>query len=123
MAKMPFMQALALGRQHLQARRFAEAEAVGRSLLASLPDQPEAYRLLGHGAGARRVLVPAEAWFRQALERDPSAAECYADLSYVLRLEGRHGEAEAAARQALGLRLSWSRCTYQLGSAPAALGR
>lgn len=83
--------------------RHAEAAQAYSAALARWPDSLPARFGLGNMRYALGDLTGAEAAFRRLLQDHPDYAPAWNNLAQVLADQGRFGEAEAAARRALGL--------------------
>jgi predicted O-linked N-acetylglucosamine transferase (SPINDLY family) len=120
---MTIEQALAQAREHLLARRLADAERVCGAILASAPHTAEAYRLLGSVAYYAGHVAEADTLLRQALALNPRDAEYHENHSAVLLALRRLDEAEAAARQALALRPGFAEAMIRLANTLHEQGR
>ncbi|WP_042699031.1 galactosyltransferase-related protein [Azospirillum sp. B506] len=87
--------------EHHHAGRLAEAEAVYDSILAVVPDQPEAMSNLGYAQQMQGKLAAAAATYRKALARWPDRPQPHARMGEMMQWTGRWGTAvdcyEAAA--------------------------
>ena len=79
-----------------------EADTAYRRVLALKPDSVEARMGLGRLSLADNPAA-AEAMFLDVLARDPRNAKALNDLGIARDLQGRHTDAQAAYRQALGI--------------------
>ncbi len=88
---------------HHHEGRFAEAEAIYRSLLGRNPNDSQALHLLGVLAGqCSRTGIGVEL-IRRAIAVGPETAPLYSNLGHVLRLHGDLDQALVACRRALQL--------------------
>lgn len=100
-----------------QAGRLAEAEALYRRILASLPHQPDALHFLGLLAHQRGQHADAVEWMDQALRAAPGHAPCHSNRGNALLALGRIDEAIASFRQALALDRDCAEAHLNLGNA------
>jgi Flp pilus assembly protein TadD len=114
---------LALGWQHYQAGRLAEAEDAFARGVAAQPDHADAWCMLGIVRRARGDLDGAAAAYREALRVRPDFPEAVNNLSNVLVLQGRTEEAAANYRELLRLRPNYPEGHNNLGVALRNLGR
>ena len=77
-----------------QGRHF-EAIASFEAALAAKPDDAKILFALGHTAEALGLPVPAEAFYRKVLEREPGRLEALVNLANLLRVQGRFAAAAA----------------------------
>jgi len=84
--------------------RYAEADAAARELRAAVADFFPAVLLGGMVAGKCGRGAEGIELLREAAALDPQSAEARSELASLLRSEGRHDAAIAAAKQALRLR-------------------
>ncbi|MDP2316468.1 MAG: tetratricopeptide repeat protein [Pseudomonadota bacterium] len=91
----------ALGRVHLAERRYKDAEATFRALLAIEPDDDANHRALAEVYIARARWADALAALEKARALDPTSADTLADIAEVHLRLGRLREAESTAREAL----------------------
>ena len=105
------------GRQHHQAGRLAEAEALYREILAAEPRHADALHLLGVLAGQTGRKDAAVEFIRQAIALRPDHAEAHKNLGVALKDSGRMEEAIAAYRQAIALKPDYAEAHKNLGSA------
>jgi protein O-GlcNAc transferase len=110
-------EALGLAREHLQAGRPREAEAICRAILQAEPGEFEAHRFLGVIFCSIGQPVQAEAHLRNALACRPDSAETHLGLCVVYASQGRFVEAEQAARMALSHRPDFAEAENNLGGA------
>ncbi len=116
-------QAILAANQHCRAGRYAQAERIGREVLALDPDNTNAWHLLGviaHQIGEIGVAVDL---IGQALRIQPSNPGFLNDLGNALADLGRLDEAERSYREALTLEPGYAPAHYNLGIALQALGR
>ena len=89
------------GKAHLRAREFAEAAAAFQRLLATRPDDAEAWQFLGAARSQTREWPTAVAAFRKAEALDPSVRNRY-NLAVALKEGlGRNDEARLYLERAL----------------------
>jgi protein O-GlcNAc transferase len=95
--------ALALAESHRAAGQLIEAEAQCRRALATDPDDPNAFHLLGLVAYQSGRLDEAIDWMSRAVARAPGVPLFHVNLGEVCRLAGRTDEAIGHARSAIAL--------------------
>jgi predicted O-linked N-acetylglucosamine transferase (SPINDLY family) len=117
MATMTIGEALGLAREHLQAGRLADGEAVCQAILRAEPRDFDAHRLLGLIACAEGKPGRAEAHVRTALACRPESPEAHLALCLIFASQSRFVEAETAARRALELRPDMAEAENNLGGA------
>jgi predicted O-linked N-acetylglucosamine transferase (SPINDLY family) len=117
MATMTIGEALGLAREHLQAGRLADGEAVCQAILRAEPRDFDAHRLLGLIACAEGKPGRAEAHVRTALACRPESPEAHLALCLIFASQSRFVEAEIAARRALELRPGMAEAENNLGGA------
>jgi Flp pilus assembly protein TadD len=127
--RMTIQQALALGAQHHQAGRLAEAEAIYRQVLAVQPDHADARQLLGAlasqvGQMHARVGRTSEAIvaFQHAVTLSPHAPELRNNLGSALAQAKRFPEAIAAYREAIQIKPDYFDAHFNLGNILRAAG-
>ena len=114
---------LGLAKQHHQAGRLAEAEALYREILSAEPQHPDALHFLGviaHQSGRSDIAVE---MIRQALALIPNNPGAHSNLGNVLRDNGRLDEAIGAYRRALELNPGMVGARNSLASALQEEGR
>jgi predicted O-linked N-acetylglucosamine transferase (SPINDLY family) len=114
---------LAIARQHHQAGRLREAEAIYRQVLQVQPAHPDALHLLGviaHQAGQHTTAV---SYISQAIAHNPGAAEYHNNIGEAYRAQGKLEEAIVAYRQALARRPNYPKVYGNLGNAYRAQGK
>lgn len=116
-ANSTFEQRLKTGIAHHQARRFAEAEAIYRPLLAEQPEHAGLLNLLGALHGQMNSLDLAEDFLRRAIRANPDFAEVHINLGFIHQRKGRLGEAIASHREAVRLRPDYAGAHNNLGMA------
>ena len=116
-------QALLAAGEHCRAGRFAQAESIGREVLALDPDNAAAWHLLGVIAHQIGEIGAAVELIGQALRIQPSNPGYLSDLGNALADLGRIGEAERSYRDALTLAPGYAPGHYNLGIALQSLGR
>lgn len=103
----------------LDAGRWADAHRMASSLVAEIPDHPEAWRLLGDAQMRLRNWVEAERCARRVVSLDPESFLGHFLLARSLWLQGARDEAESCARVATRLEpedaLGWA-LLAQIGS-------
>src|ERR1700678_4330055 len=90
-----------IGLQHHKAGRLAEAENAYLDALAKRPNHPDALHLLGVLAGQVGQYKSAAEKIALAISINPDAAEYYANLAEMQRLQGLIGDAITTAQRAL----------------------
>jgi tetratricopeptide (TPR) repeat protein len=111
------VECLALAREHHQAGRFDEAEALYRGVLAETPQDARLLHLLGvlaHQTGRHDESI---GLITQALAVQGPHASLYSNLAAVYLAVGRLDEAERYARTALQLEPELASAHYNLGVA------
>ncbi|MDB5893796.1 MAG: tetratricopeptide repeat protein, partial [Rhodoferax sp.] len=101
--------------QLFQQRRYAEGEALARSLIARDPSSGFAWKALGvmlQPQGRPDEVLAAK---RRAAELLPGDAEAHCNLGHVLQDQGRLAEAEAALHRALALKPAYLEAHNNLG--------
>ena len=116
-------QAILAASQHCRAGRFAQAERIGRDVLALDPDNADAWHLLGVIAHQIGEIGAAADLIGQALRIQPSNPGLLNDLGNALADLGRLEEAERSYIDALALDPGYAPAHYNLGTALQALGR
>ncbi len=109
--------------RHRLARRWPEAEAAYRRLLALDANDVEAAYLLAISLQEQRKVEAAAAAYRSLIERAPGHVDAYNNLGVAFKAMGRLEEAVAAYREALRLRRDHAASWSNLGNALKALGR
>jgi len=106
----------------LQARRFAEAEAALKALLAASPERPEVLEMLGVASGMQGKQAEALAWFDRSIAARPDSPSTRHNRARALMALGRPREAredlEAALARNPALLPAWT----ELGGALVELG-
>lgn len=115
-------QAIQIARQHHQAGRLAEAEALYQKVLAQVPDHGDALHLLGVVAAQSGRLNVAIDLIGRAIVVNPSAGDYRTDLGNALREAKRFGEAADAYLHAVRLRPESADAQNNLGHALRELG-
>jgi len=103
--------------------RMAEAENLGRKLVAALPDSPIALNVLGLLVRARGDQGEAETLMRRAIAAAPREAALHNNLGNILLDRDDPAGAEQAYRKAVGLKSDYPEACYNLGIALRALNR
>ncbi|PWC59588.1 hypothetical protein TSH7_20275 [Azospirillum sp. TSH7] len=88
---------------HHHAGRLAEAEAVYESILAAIPDQPEAMSNLGYAQQMQGKLAAAAATYRKVLAKWPDRPQPHARLGELMQWTGRWGSAVDCYETAVSL--------------------
>jgi tetratricopeptide (TPR) repeat protein len=96
-------EALAEGKQHLDARRYNEAKAIFTHVLERDPNNAEAFTQLGIVAASIGQVREALQLMARAVQLQPNVSTYHANLGELLRLLNRFQEAEQAFRAALRL--------------------
>ncbi len=109
--------------RHRLARRWTEAEAAYRRLLALDPNDVEAEYLLAISLQEQGKVEAAAAAYRSLIGRAPGHVDAYNNLGVAYKAMGRLEEAVAAYREALRLRRDHAASWSNLGNALKALGR
>ncbi len=108
---------------HHQAGRLAEAEALYRQILTTVPDHPDALHLLGvlaHQTGHAEAAVEL---IRRAIAMGNRVPEIYTNLGLVLQALGRFDEAAEAFLRVTALRPDLAEAHQTLGSLRQRQGR
>jgi tetratricopeptide (TPR) repeat protein len=105
-----------------RAGRVPEAEESCQQLLAHDPRHADALHLLGAIYADRRAFSEAAALIGQAVEVRPDV-RFLSDLGEVLRELGRHAQAEATCRRAIGLAHDYAPAHFNLGTLLMGTGR
>ena len=116
-------QAILAANRHCRAGRFAQAESIGREVLALDPDNTDAWHLLGVIAHQIGEIGAAVDLIGQALRIQPSNPGFLNDLGNALADLGRLEEAERSYREALTFAPGYAPAHYNLGIALQSLGR
>jgi protein O-GlcNAc transferase len=120
---MPLDELIQQARQLLQAGNSAEAEAIGRQILAEQPDYPDGFRLLSVIAHQRGQHTVAVQHLRRAVELAPSRADYQFDLGHLLMEAGQLETAIACLRQATARQPDWAAAHNKLGNLLFMTGR
>lgn len=99
------------------------AEAALRSILANVPNQPDALQLLGMVARQRNDHESAVDLFRQSLTAQPGQPHVLNNLGNSLSSLRRHEEAAATYEKAIGLKPDYDDARINLALAWIAVGR
>lgn len=94
---------LSLGRAHLKANRYAEAETHARWAIAQFPGEPTGHLILGASLQMRGRRQEAVGPYLAAVRLDPDQAIAHRALAEVFSDLGRHRDAFEAANQAVRL--------------------
>jgi len=116
-------QAFAAAVDCLREGRLAEAENLGRELLAALPGNAEVLQLLGLIADAAGRREEAGGLLRQAVAADPANPHCHVNLGANLLDSGRVGEAIDEFHRAIRLKPDFAQAHYNLANAEIKRGR
>lgn len=108
---------------HHQAGRLAEAEAIYREILQTLPDQIDALHLLGVVLGRYGRYLEAVDRLSRAAALAPDSVAIHSNLTRVLLALDRFEAAEACARHTLALDPTQIDAQRMLGEAEHAQGR
>lgn len=108
-------QALALGREHHQAGRLAQAEQLYRQVLGQDPRHAEALQLLATLAAQAGRRDQTVALLEQAVAAEPDNASCLANLGSAYVTAGRFLDARAPLERAIRLDPSSVSAYYHLG--------
>ena len=116
-------QALQMAFGHHQAGRFHEAEQIYRSILAQVPNHPNALHYLGILAGQSGHVEEGIALIRQALQHAPRNSSYLNSLGNFLREQRKLEEALAAYREAIQYTPGYADAYSNLGNALLDVGR
>lgn len=119
----PIDAALQQAFEHFQAGRLDNAEAVLRTVLASVPDHANAHHFLGIVALQGGRADAAVECIGHAIRLRPDAPHYHVNLGNALTACGRVADAEASYRAAAHLAPDLAEAHYNLGTALAALAR
>jgi Flp pilus assembly protein TadD len=106
----------------LQARRFAEAEAATRKVLAAKPRDADAHALLALILDQRGVQSEAEREYATALRLKPNLVSALSNFGVLLARTNRTAEAIAKFEEVLRLDPKHERAIFNLGALYAARG-
>ena len=120
---MTIPEAFALGLQHHQSGRLAEAEAIYRQILAVAPRHADALHMLGLAAHQSGRGELAAEMISDAIRAFPSQSEFHYNLGVVLSETGRLAGAADACGAALRMNPNDARAFHNLGNALMDLGR
>jgi predicted TPR repeat methyltransferase len=109
--------ALRAAREHHEAGRLPQAEAMYRQILRAQPDHPDALHLLGAMAHQLGNHLLALELIGRAIAADSCAPVYHSNLGSSYRALGRLDEAIASFRQALALKHDYADAHYNLGVA------
>src|SRR5690242_2240876 len=104
----------------LQARRFAEAEAATRKVLAAKPRNADAHALLALILDQRGVSTEAEREYQAALRLKPNLVSALSNYGVLLARTNRQAEAIAKFEEVLRLDPKHERAIFNLGALYAA---
>ncbi len=118
-------EALRTAASHLQAGRFAEAEALARRVVEARPEQPDALHILGVASARAGRPDAAVALLERAVAAGGGAGNpaYHLNLGAALQAVGRAEDAVAAFRRARELAPDFAQAHFSLGAALHALGR
>jgi predicted O-linked N-acetylglucosamine transferase (SPINDLY family) len=116
-------QAMATATEHFRIRRFADAQAVCRSIVAVQPDYHAALHLLGLIAGNSGRREEGIALLQQAVALAPQIPGYFCNLAILLFEQGQFDQAIAAYERAIALAPIYPKATAGLGDALKAAGR
>jgi len=119
----PIAHVLARGFAAHQAGRLAEATECYEYVLAHMPDEPHALRLLGEIAQRTGNPERAIELTRRSLKRNPGSAEAHNNLGTAYRTLGRLDEAEDSFRRAIALNPALAITHNNLGAMLIAKGQ
>lgn len=111
-----------LGRYFQGQGRDAQAENAYRQALAMDPAHVESINALATLLAARGELDEASRWFEKLVAQAPDRAYLHNNAGYALFLQGRHAEAVAELRTAVGLDPRFERAWINLERAARAAG-
>jgi len=119
----PRRKLLAIAAEHHQAGRLEEAETAYRNLLAEVPNQVDALRLLAGILMERGRVEEAEAKLQQVISLAPDFCLAYVDLGNLLHEQYRYDEAIRCFERTTQLEPTRAKMHYLLASALASAGR
>ena len=105
------------------AARYAEAEALARTMTARFPQHGLAWKVLGAALMEMERVDEALPPMQKAAELSPQDAEAHNNLSNALHALGRFDQAEASCRLALAIRPDFAEAHNNLSNALFALDR
>ncbi len=114
---------LADARRHLKEKRFADAAAVCRALIARSPGVAAAHELLGEALEQQGQSADAEASYREALRLQPDRTESLWGLSCALRSQKEFAAAVPALRRLVEVNPTDFVGWHNLGTTLHELGR
>jgi len=120
---MPATTTLNLAREHHQAGRFAQAEALYRQALSAEPRSAEILDGLGQVLLAMGRFADAETCFRDALTLRPDVPHLYTLMGVALSSQGKHAEALQSHRHAVAKQPRVPEALAHLAASQAALGQ
>ncbi len=113
----PLQELVDLSGQHMQARRWSEAEAVYRRILTKWPGIAGIHYNLGVTLTRQLKAEEALEEYRRAVALEPGFAEGWNNLGSALRDASRPGEAIEALRKTVSLRANYAIAWSNLGGA------
>lgn len=113
---------LQIGRQHLRARRWREAETLAAGWLKRQPESGDALALRGVVCLANGNTTAAEGFMQSAVRCDPHSGYAYLALAQLYLHQEKTDEALSALRRALALEPAESEASCLLASLQAASG-
>jgi tetratricopeptide (TPR) repeat protein len=110
-------------KEHYQAGRLEEAEALATSLTQQFPKHPFGWKVLGVVLQQMGRLAESLTPMQSAAKLSPQDAEAHYNLGVTLQELGRLDEAEASYNQAITLKPDYTEAHYNLGNTLKELGR
>jgi protein O-GlcNAc transferase len=109
--------------QYHHAGRLSEAAAIYRQILATHPNQADAWHLLGVIAHQSGKDQDAFQWISRAIKINPTAEICHNSLGVTLMALGRRDQAISAYRNAIRIKPDYAEAHNNLGNALKAQGQ
>lgn len=115
-APLPLQQMVNAALQHLQAKRWQQAESLSHQLLSQAPNWPEAHFLAGVIAHQEQQFEQALLHYQQTIALQPDHAQAHCNLGAILRQQGQGDAAIHHYRQAIDSQPTYADAHYNLGN-------